>query len=119
MSSVNNPNPQVDTTVKIFDNFYRYATEVPVEEYDIVYSYFKSVFGTAEAAANFTVTLFRISNESNIPVMTLLQQMQGQSSPDVTLTIAYYLNSLQSQTTLLGVNAVAAPNYYVARNCLA
>jgi hypothetical protein len=116
MASVNYPNPQTDRTVKIFDQFYAYETTVAADEYDAVNSYFKSVFGTAEAAGNFTVTLFRVAEQSSIPVMNLLQQLQGQTQSELTLTLSYYLNGLRSKATLLGLNATVTPNYYVARN---
>ena len=115
-TTVNYANPNVDGTVKIFDEFYAYSASVTQSEYDAVYSYFRSVFGTAEAAGNFTVSVFRISESSGIPVMTLLQEFQGQSAPELTLTLAYYLNSIRSNSTLLGLNAATTPNFYVARN---
>jgi pyruvate/2-oxoacid:ferredoxin oxidoreductase alpha subunit len=115
-TTVNYANPKVDGTVKIFDEFYSYSANVPQLQYDAVYSYFLSVFGTAEAAGNFTVTIFRISESSDIPVMTLLQEFQGKSKPELTLTLAYYLNSIRSNSTLLGLNAATVPNFYVARN---
>ena len=74
------------------------------------------LFDTAEAAGNFTVSVFRISESSGIPVMTLLQEFQGQSQPELTLTLAYYLNNIRSNSTLLGLNAATQPNFYVARN---
>jgi pyruvate/2-oxoacid:ferredoxin oxidoreductase alpha subunit len=116
MASVNAINNKTDLTVKIFDRFYGYQQQVPVDAYDAVLSYFKSVFGSPEAAGNFTVSVFRISHTTNIPVMTLLQQFQGQSAPEITLTLAYYLNSIRSRSTLLGLNVPTQPNYYVARN---
>ena len=116
MASVNAVNNKIDTTVQIFDRFYGYQQQVPVDEYDAVRSYFRSVFKSAEAAGNFTVSVFRISHAINIPVMTLLQQFQGQSAPEITLTLAYYLNGIRSRSTLLGLNVPAQPNYYVARN---
>jgi hypothetical protein len=116
MSSVNVPNSKTDQTVQIFDRFYGYQQSVPVDQYDAVYSYFKSVFGTKDAAANFTTTVFRISHQTNISVMTLLQQFQGQSAPQITLTLSYYLNGIRSSSTLLGVNVPVQPNYYVAHN---
>ena len=115
-TTVNYSNPNVDGTVKIYDQFYAYEANVPQLEYDAVYSYFRSVFSTSEAAGNFTVSVFRISESSGIPVMTLLQQFQGQSQPELTLTLAYYLNNTRSSSTLLGLNAATTPNYYVARN---
>jgi hypothetical protein len=116
MATINYSNPRTDQTVKIFDQFYAYETVVPADEYDTVNSYFKSVFKTTEAAGNFTITLFRMAQQSDIPVMNLLQQIQGQTLPELTLTLAYYLNGLRSKATLLGVNASVTPNYYVARN---
>lgn len=116
MGSVNSYNPQVDLTVQIFDRFYEYEAVVSVLEYDAVYSYLRSVFGTADAAGNFAVTLFRISEQSDIPVMDLLQQIEGLAVPELTLTLAYYLNGLRSSSTMLGLNAPVTPNFYVARN---
>jgi hypothetical protein len=116
MGSVNVVNNKTDLTVQIFDRFYGYQQQVPVDAYDAVLSYFKSVFGSPEAAANFTVSVFRISHATNIPVMTLLQQFQGQSGPEITLSLAYYLNGIRSRSTLLGLNVPTQPNYYVSRN---
>lgn len=116
MASVNVVNNKIDKTVQIFDRFYGYQQHVPVDEYDAVLSYFKSVFDSLESAGNFTVSVFRISQTTNIPVMNLLQQFQGQSAPEITVTLAYYLNGIRSRSTLLGVNVPTQPNYYVARN---
>ena len=119
MGSVNNLNNKTDQTVQIFDRFYGYQQSVAVDEYDAVYSYFKSVFGdklTSEAAGNFTVTLFRIANQTKVSVMSLLQQFQGQSLPQITATMAYFLNSTRSASTLVGFNVQTQPNYYVAHN---
>jgi pyruvate/2-oxoacid:ferredoxin oxidoreductase alpha subunit len=116
MGSVNSPNNAVDRTVKIFDQFYDYEVTVPQLEYDAVYSYFQSVFENKQTAGNFTVTLFRISEQSAIPVMSLLQSFQGMSEPELTVTLAYYLNGVRSPATLLGINSPTQPNFYVARN---
>ena len=116
MGSVNYANPKIDQTVKIFDRFYNYEVDVPVLEYDAVYSFFRSIYTDATAAGNFTVSLFRVAQTSNIPVMNLLQQMQGMDTANINLTLAYYLNNIRSPATLLGINASLTPNYYVARN---
>lgn len=116
MASVNAFNAKTDLTVQIFDRFYGYEQIVPVDAYDAVLSYFKSVFASEEAAGNFTVSVFRISHQTGIPVMSLLQQFQGQSAPEINLTLAYYLNGIRSSSTLLGVNVPTQPNFYVARN---
>lgn len=116
MSTINNRNPNTDLTVQIFDRFYDFATGVPAQEYDAVYSYLRSVFNTAGQAANFATTTFRIAEASNIPVMDLLEQLKGQSGIQITLTFAYYLNALQSPSTKLGVQVPTLPNFYVAHN---
>lgn len=116
MGTVNYPNPRTDTTVKIFDEFYAYQQVVSAEEYDAVYSYFRSVFDTDTAAGNFTTTVFRVAQQSGIPVMDLLQELQSQPYPQLNLTLAYYLNGTRSKATLLGINSAATPNFYVARN---
>jgi pyruvate/2-oxoacid:ferredoxin oxidoreductase alpha subunit len=115
-TTVNYSNPNVDQTVKIFDNFYNYEITVPQLQYDAVYSFLRSIFGSAQAAANFTVSVFRISEESGIPVMDLLQDFEDQNAIQLTTTLCYYLNNLRSASTLLGVNVTVVPNFYVARN---
>jgi len=116
MASVNAINTKTDLTVQIFDRFYGYEQQVPVDQYDAVNSYFRSVFDSIEAAGNFTVSVFRVSNQTGIPVMNLLQQFQGQTAPQINLTLAYYLNGIRSSSTLLGVNTPTQPNFYIARN---
>jgi pyruvate/2-oxoacid:ferredoxin oxidoreductase alpha subunit len=116
MATVNALNPSIDRTVQIFDRFYSYQQSVSAVEYDVVYSYFRSVFSTKQQAGNFTVTLFRIANLSNTPVMTLLQSMKGLSKPQITLNFAYYLNTVQSPSTMMGIQVPITPNYYAARN---
>jgi hypothetical protein len=118
-NTVNALNPNVDLTVRIFDTFYNYETFVNAEEYDTVYSYMRSVFTTDQAAGNFTVSLFRVSQETGTPVLTILSNIQSQDSIQLTLTLTYYLNGLRSGSTLLGFGATVTPNYYTARNVLA
>jgi hypothetical protein len=60
--------------------------------------------------------MFRMAAASNIPVMELLQSLQGLSKPQITVTFAFYLNTFQSPSTKLGVIQPTTPNYYVAHN---
>ena len=113
--TVNYANTNLDLTVRVYDDFYNYDVNVPAAEYDIVYSFFKTVMSDARTAANFAVSLFRVAGITNIPVLTLLDTMQGQSGLDLTVSMAYYLNNIRSRATLLGVNAQVVPNYYAAR----
>jgi hypothetical protein len=121
MASVNYTNYNIDQTVRVFDTFYDYDVNIPVGDYDIVNSYFKSVMTTRQAADNFTVSLFRVAQDTNIPALTLLQSFQAgntNNNPGLSLNInmAYYLNSIRNRATLLGVGIPVAPNFYAARN---
>ena len=117
MSTVNYANSKTDQTVRVFDQFYGFEINVEANEYDAVYSYFRKIYTDATAAGNFTVTLFRIANEQNIDVLTLLRQIQlSQTTAELDRTIAYYLNNMRSNSTLVGVSEPTQPNYYAARN---
>lgn len=115
-TSVNYENPNLDLTTRVFDAFYKYDVNVPTAEYDVVRSYFLSVMTSRQAANNFTVSLFRVAEETGIPVLTLLQEFQGVGSINLNATLAYYLNSTRNGAVLLGVNARVTPNFYAGRN---
>lgn len=114
-NTVNYINTNIDLSVRIFDEFYTYDVNVPAAEYDIVYSFFKQTMTDTRVAGNMTVSLFRVADTTKIPVLTLLDTMKGKTGLDLTLAMAYYLNNIRSNATLLGVNANPTPNYYAAR----
>jgi len=118
MSTVNYTNPNTDLTVRVFDSFYDYAVDVPVNEYDVVHSYFLTQMTSRQAAGNFTISLFRVAESTGIPVLTLLQEMQGNNGVNIDVNMAYYLNQIRSRATLLGVGVAVVPNYYQSRNIL-
>lgn len=117
MSTVNDTNYNIDLTVRVFDDFYGFEQVVNASEWDVVFSYFKSIYTTTVAAENFATALFRVSNQESIPVLTLLEQMQASDGQaEIDLTLAYYLNNQRSNSTLLGVSQPVQPNFYAARN---
>lgn len=121
MSSINYTNYNIDQTVRVFDSFYEYDVNVPAAEYDIVNSYFKSVMTTKLAADNFTVSLFRVAENTGIPALTLLQSFQESggnvgNTMNLDVNMAYYLNSIRNRATLLGIGVPVIPNFYAARN---
>ena len=118
MSTVNYTNPNLDLTVRVYDQFYDYDVNVPAAEYDIVHSYFLSTMTTSQAAGNFTVSLFRVAEDTGIPVLTLLEDLKTNNGMNINVNLAYYLNAIRSRATLLGVGVVAVPNFYQARNVL-
>jgi hypothetical protein len=119
MASINYTNYNIDQTVRVFDNFYDYDVNIPVGDYDVVNSYFKSVMTTKQAADNFTVSLFRVAQDTKIPPLELLKVFQASGAEmDLNINMAYYLNSIRSRATLLGVGIAVAPNFYAARNVI-
>ena len=118
MSTVNYTNPNTDLTVRIFDSFYDYDVNIPADEYDVVHTYFLSVMTTRQAAGNFTVSLFRVAQDTGINPLTLLKEFQGLNGISLSASLAYYLNSIRSRATLLGVGTPVTPNFYQARNVL-
>jgi hypothetical protein len=118
MSTVNYTNTNLDRTVRIFDNFYKFELNVPVDEYDLVHSYFLKTMSNKQAAANFTVSLFQVAYSTKISPLVLLDEFNGATGVNLSATLAYYLNQIRSRATLLGVGVAVVPNQYAARNVL-
>lgn len=106
-----------DQTVRIFDSFYDTEIVVNGNEYDIVNGYLKEVCGNKQTAANFSAMLFKISQETNIDALTLLEKLKGVTSKmQMNKIVAYYLNTFRSKTALYGVSSVLTPNQFIQRN---
>ena len=121
MTTVNTTNYNIDLTARVYDEFYDFDITVPADEYDIVYSFFLKEMTTPRAAGNFTVSLFRVSQETQIPVLTLLQGFQGAGASNginLNVSLAYYLNLIRDRATLLGVGTPVIPNFYPAQAVL-
>lgn len=108
----------IDQTLLIYDTFYATSFTVDANKFDLVFSFFYETSKNKEIAGNFTVVLFRISEITNIDILTLLTQLKGvvQEKLAVTKQLAYYLNSFKSKTSLYGVTRLVLPNVPVARN---
>ena len=116
MSTVNEVNPRLGQTVRVFDSFYAFDVGVPAAEYDVVFSYFQKQMTTKQAAGNFAVSLFRVAQETGIPALTLLSEFEGTAGGvNLNVQLAYYLNLIRNRATLLGVGVAVTPNYYPAR----
>jgi hypothetical protein len=86
------------------------------DQYDIVHGYFLSICKTRQIADNFTAVMFRISQETGIPVLDLLEQIKGTTTMQMNQVMAYYLNSFKSRTSLYGISIVPKSNEPVQRN---
>ncbi len=108
----------VDQTIRIFNEFYDLKLVVSANEYEIVRAFFMNYTTSDAVAKSYTETLFRISNQTDIPVLTLLDSFQAEDSMKVTLTMAYYLNSFSDKTVMFGINNIITANQQVERNIL-
>jgi hypothetical protein len=106
----------IDQTVRIFNKFYDLDLVINANEYEIVYSFFTGYTDSRDVANNFTETLFRIANETDIDVLTLLDSFQAEDSMRVTLTMAYYLNSFSDKTVMYGISNIIPAAQPVERN---
>jgi hypothetical protein len=118
MSTINNPNMRLDQTVRVFDSFYEFDVSVNAAEYDVIYSFFRKEMTTATAAGNFTVSLFKVSQDTGIPPLTLLAEFEGANGVNLNVQLAYYLNLIRNRATLLGVGVAVQPNFYPSRAIL-
>ncbi len=113
---VDEPRSNLDTTVRVFDQFYNFDLVVNADQYEIVYSYFYDLNKSKNIAKNFTTILFRIASVTGEDVLKLLEYLTGSSNVEVQGIMIYYLNSLKSKTTLYGINVEPAPSQPVQRN---
>ena len=118
MSSVNNINPKIDASARVFNNFRSSDASVNLDEYAVVNSFLKSITQSTFDANKLTDIFFEISRATQQPVLELLDEVKGQNELQLTSRLAAYLNSINSPSTLLGVYAPVVPNFYVARNIL-
>ena len=108
----------MDQTVRIFDSFYAITLQINGNEYDIVHGYFTSICPTKTIANNFTAVLFRVSQETGIDALDLLDQIKGKKKMEMNQIFAYYMNSFKSKTSLYGIGIIPKPNLPVARNII-
>ncbi len=90
----------------------------PGPEYDRVLSVFVKIMKDESAAKNFTESLYRVAAETSTYVITLLESLDITNVMTLNASMAYYLNGLNSPSTLYGVQNPVTPNYFAGRNVL-
>ena len=118
MNTIDSTQPNPNRTERVLsDTFLTSPDVVDASQYELVLSYFMSQCSEVSIARNFASFLFRISANSNIPVLQLLEQLKGTDSQlEMNAVMAYYMNSLKSRTTMYGVSNIPKPNQIVQRN---
>jgi len=119
---------QTENTLEIFDSFYAEPLSVPVNEWDVVNSYFVGVLkgdpnseSTKDTAKKFASVLFKIAQQTGTDIMVFMDYFRTnvETSVQVNTEMAYYLNLLKSKTALYGISTVVSPNQAVQRNIIA
>lgn len=117
-----------ENTIQIFDSFYSSTINVPVNEWDVVYSYFVGVLKgnsesetTKDTAKKFASVLFKIAQQTGTDIMVFMDYFRTnvETKVQVNSEMAYYLNLLKSKTALYGISNVVSPNQAVQRNIIA
>jgi hypothetical protein len=107
----------LDQTIIIYDSFYDKNYVVDAAKFDIVYGFFYEKNENKTIASNLTANIFRISQETGIDVLTLIDELGSLPNKlELNRKIAYYLNLLKSKTSLYGVSRIPTPNLPAARN---
>lgn len=106
-----------DQTVRIFDNFYSTKLVVPASEYDVVLSFFKGTTKNSTIAENFTSLLFKIAQEGDYNVLSLLEILKGTNNElELNKILCYYLNTFKLRASLYGIGIIPKPNQAALRN---
>ena len=116
MPTILDTRSSLDNTIRIFDSFYALNLIVSGSEYDIVHGYFVSICETKNIADNFTAVFFRVTQDTGITALDLLDQIKGTKKMEMNQILAYYLNSFKSKTSLYGISVRPRPNQSVQRN---
>ena len=121
MASVNNPIlvNAADPTTAVFETFYNpQGYNVDASTYDAVIAFFIKQSKSPSQAKKLADILFRIANDLTIEPTQLLYDMENNKSLTIDSQISYYLNLINSRTTLQGITTPIQPNYYAARSIL-
>jgi len=89
---------------------------IDANQYDRVFSFFKSKFDDAQLAETFTGEIFRISEVNKLSIDSIIGEFESSSESQISALLAYYLNTIRNKPSYLGVSTRLVPPIGVARN---
>lgn len=116
--TINDPIYTDQKNVNLATNFNEPPKAVDGGEYDYVLSFFKRSMTDPVAAANFTESIYQVSRQADVPVLELVNSMEGQTGLQMNVSMAYFMNGIRSNSTMLGVTNTVRPNFYAGRSVL-
>jgi hypothetical protein len=89
-------------------------------DYDLAYSFFMSATKqNAALSKTYTSLVFEVAKQSDTSVSAVLDTMKGDTMPELTERMAYFMNTLLGRKTILfGVYDPMNPNHSVSRNII-
>jgi len=118
MSINSNEKVNTDRNLKFVSEYNSPPAEINGNEWDYVLGFFKKMTSDAYTADNFALSIFQVSKDTGFSVTDIIQTMEGQTGMQLSASLAYYLNSIRSSATLLGVKSIPKPNFYAGRSVL-
>jgi len=117
-NSLNDVRYTDEKNVNVVKDYGQAPKSVDGAEYDYVLSFFKRSFTDDDAARNFTDSIYQVSRESEVTALEIVKSMEGQSGIEMNASLAYFLNGIRSNSTMLGVTNIVKPNFYAGRSVL-
>ena len=104
--------------IQPIEDFGENPIEVNGGEYDYILGFFTKSMKDPIAAQNFTLQIYQVARQADISPLDIIQTMEGQTGLELNASLAYYLNGIRSNATLLGVQNIIPPNFYAGRSVL-
>jgi len=121
INQTNTINDGISTDSKnlnVVTDFNTKAADVNGNEWDYILGFFNSAFKDPIAAEKFTQEIYQVGSQSGVNPLDIIKTMEGQTGIELNMSLAYYLNGIRSNTTLLGIHNIIKPNYYAGRSVL-
>lgn len=105
-------------TENVNTNYSQYPVDINGNEYDYVLGFFTKSMKDPIAAENFTQQIYQVARQADVSPLEIVKTIEGQSGLELDASLAYYLNGIRSNATLLGVQNIVRPNLYAGRGVL-
>lgn len=109
-----------DTTAAVFDTFYSPVGQYPVEAslYDEAVAYFVQQSRSPVEARRLTDLLFRVADASGVPPVQIFEDIKARRNSEIENALNFYINQVNSRSTLQGLSTNIQSNFFVSRTVL-
>ena len=107
-----------EPTTAYFNNFFREETPTSPQVNDMLLGFFEALTSNKETAAILAGSVMMTSQQQNLNVMQLIQELKGKDREHINTYLTALLNMNRVNTSLLGVTNSPQPNQYVLRTII-